>query len=617
MCGINGIWLHQTNDSNLNSAISAMNTCLKHRGPDGDGVFTNDHTALGHKRLAIIDTSSEGNQPLHSFDKRYTIVYNGELYNYQSLKANIEYPFQTKTDTEVILAYYSKYGKNCLSYLDGMFAFAIYDHAENQLFIARDRMGIKPLYYFSSNQYFIFSSEIRALLSSNKIPKKLNPASLSSYLRNQTVYAPHTILQDVFMLLPGHYIEIKKGEVRTVQYYNLRENYLKEASSLKRDENEIKNTIRDLFFNSIKKRLVSDVPFGAFLSGGIDSSAVVAVMSKFSNSPVNTFSVVFEDEAFNEAPYSQLISKLYKTNHTEIKLSPNALLDVLPAALKAMDHPTVDGINTYLVSKVTREKGIKMALSGIGGDELFAGYELFKRIYAWNNHLPKLQKTPSFIKSIVAKGIGLKNNIQTEKLADLLYQKSPNLYSLHETLRSLYSQKQIAGILKQKNAFSPHSTNAIYPDYILSEISLIETETYLQNVLLRDTDQMSMAVALEVREPFLDYLLIEYVLGIPDSIKYPSSPKKLFVDAMGDLIPSEIVHRPKMGFTFPWKTWLKEDLKAMVEGRLLSLSKRSYFQKNAILALWQRFLKNDPSITWSRIWALVALECWLQENGVE
>lgn len=630
MCGINGIF-GITDPLIAKQKISAMNTCMKHRGPDDEGVAVSGKMALGHRRLSIIDLSAAGHQPMESSDGRYLIIYNGELYNFKELKFELQrvvsgsndkaYIFKTNTDTEVIIAAYARWGAACLKRFNGMFAFSIWDREKEELFIARDRLGIKPLYYLFANGVFAFSSEVRSLLESGLIPKKLDENALQDYLRYQTVHAPDTIIKGVKMLMPGHYIEIKNALPSIKCYWSLKAN-INDASKGKSYET-VCGEINDLLTKAVERRLIADVPFGAFLSGGIDSSAIVALMSKVSSEKVKTFSVTFDESEFSEAKYAQLIAKKFNTDHHEIKLRPDDFLKELPNALKAMDHPSGDGPNTYIVSKATRAAGITMALSGLGGDELFAGYDVFKRSRelnkkAWLNMIPHFVRNAGG--GVLQK---IKPGIASEKIAALAAQKKIDFNSFYTLSRQVLLDDQLKNILRSQ-MLNTNSVSRIISDvnikdasHGLSNVSVAEISTYMQNVLLRDTDQMSMSQALEVRVPFIDYTLVEYVLGIEDKYKGTDSPKKLLVDAMGSLLPSEIVHRPKMGFTFPWKSWMRNELKSFCEQRMISLSKRELFNEEGIMDLWKKFLSDDPRITWSRIWYLVVLENWLLENGIQ
>ncbi len=630
MCGINGIL--GIKDVNVaRQKVDAMNNSLRHRGPDDEGTFVIDNIALGHRRLSIIDLSAAGHQPMKSYDGRYQVVYNGELYNYKELKFELTrvisgskdkaYLFQTNTDTEVIIAAYSRWGTDCVSHFNGMFAFAIWDKETKELFIARDRLGIKPLYYSYSNNVLVFSSEIRSLLSSQLIPKKLDENSLSDYLRYQTVHAPNTIVKGVKMLMPGHYIKANADKVTIHNYWSLTGNISNASAGKSYDE--VCKEVNNLLTKSVERRLIADVPFGAFLSGGIDSSAIVGLMSKVSSEKIKTFSVVFDESEFSEAKYAQLIAKKFNTDHHEIKLSPADFLEQLPNALKAMDHPSGDGPNTYVVSKVTKEAGITMALSGLGGDELFAGYDVFKRTLELNNK-KWLNALPLFMRG--AGGSILKTakpGIASDKVAEFIKQAKLNFNTYYPLSRQVLMDEQILKLVNTPQLAANRVAEIINELQIsdskfqISQVTIAEISTYMQNVLLRDSDQFSMAHALEVRVPFIDYILVEYVLGIPDKYKSVASPKKLLVDALGDMLPPEIVNRPKMGFTFPWKLWVKNELKSFCEQKMISLSRRKFFNEKGVMNLWNDFLADNPRISWSRIWYLVVLENWLQENGIE
>lgn len=628
MCGINGIF-GLSDKTKAEQAVAKMNSALAHRGPNDEGIFyspllwrgVRGEVCLGHRRLSIIDLSSAGHQPMRSNNGRFQVIHNGEIYNFNELKALLsDYSFQSKTDTEIILAAYEKWGEKCVEYFEGMFAFAIWDNQKNELFIARDRLGIKPVYYYKNENYFVFSSEIRALLASGIVPKKVDENSLIDYLRYQTVHAPNTILQEVKMLLPGHFISVSENNFSIKKYWSLEEkiNY----SSEKKTYREICADVKNLLRNAVKKRLIADVPFGAFLSGGIDSSAIVGLMRETAASKLKTFSVVFDESEFSEAKYSRLIAKKFNTEHCEIKLSASDFLHELPNALRSLDHPSGDGPNSYIVSKATKDAGITMALSGLGGDELFGGYDIFKRgkklqNLFWLNFIPKI------LRENVAEIIRNSSpGIASGKIAEILKSPKIDFHSTYHLSRQVLSDEQILKIVNQKSLpknFVSDFTSGIghrTSDYLFSQISIAEISTYMQNVLLRDTDQMSMAHALEVRVPFLDHHLIEYVLGIPDKFKNPVSPKKLLVDSLGNLLPAEIVNRPKMGFTFPWQHWLKNELKTFCEEKIKNISQREFFNENEVVHLWNEFLNGNPKVTWSRIWILAVLENWLEENNL-
>jgi asparagine synthase (glutamine-hydrolysing) len=630
MCGINGVFGAESKQQ-AEKLVAVMNASLVHRGPDDGGSFVDDFVGLGHRRLAIIDLSSAGHQPLLSSDGRYCIVYNGELYNFRQLRFELQrivqgsghqaYAFATNSDTEVILAAYMRWGSDCIKYFNGMFAFAIWDKEKKELFIARDRLGIKPLYYYTRKELFLFASEIRALLSTNLIPRKVDKAALCDYLRYQTVHAPRTIIQGIGMLMPGHTVQISAGKIEVSQYWNMQDYINKKPQQ--RSYKEICSDVNELLLRSVERRLVSDVPFGAFLSGGIDSSIIVGMMSKVAGTRVKTFSVSFDESEFSEARYSQLIADKFGTEHHPIHLKASDFLEQLPEALHAMDHPSGDGPNTYVVSKATRNAGITMALSGLGGDELFAGYDIFKRSLLLNKY-NGVSKLPYFVRTTAGYFLQkVKPGTASDKISEILRQEQWSLASTYPVSRQVMTDAEISRIMPGIAAV-PNAVQefvglfpSIPPAKLISAVSVAESGSYMVNTLLRDTDQMSMAVALEVRVPFLDHTLVEYVLGLSDNSKFPVTPKKLLVDSVGDLLPPELINRPKMGFTLPWKHWLKNELRLFCTEKLESLGCRNMFSKEELLRLWKAFLSDDPRVSWSRIWYLVVLESWLKENEVD
>jgi len=624
VCGICGILGEKAGNAD---ALSRMLQAIAHRGPDDEGTFSENNIALGHRRLSIIDLSKNGHQPMLSADNRIAIIYNGELYNYKSLKLELQrvqagetnaraYAFNTQSDTEVILAAYLRWGTDCLKYLNGMFAFAIWDKEKKELFIARDRLGIKPLYYWHDGKTFAFASEIRALLKSGLVPKKINNGALYDYVTNQTVHNPHTIIENVRMLMPGHYTLIKDGDIsgaKQIKYWSLFD--IKKQSEEK-PYAEICKDVQDILTDSVEMRLVSDVPFGAFLSGGIDSSLIVAMMSKYMKQPVKTFTVGFEEATFDEGPYARQIAKQYNTEHHDIRLSLKLFLDKLPEALSGLDHPSGDGMNSYVVSEATKKEGIKMVLSGLGGDELFAGYPLFKRLY----DLEKMNWVSGFPKPIVSLPAHIyklyNNSSSAEKLVELMNLPNWKTETTYPVMRRAISVSEAAKLLDTKEGYTREYKADASLD-ILSKLSVYELSNYIPDILLRDTDQMSMAHALEVRVPFLDYRLVQYVIGLNDATKFPTTPKKLLIDSTKGLLPDNIINRPKMGFTFPWAGWMRSELKTFCEGNMIGLSKRPQFNKDNVQYLWKSFLSNNKKTPWSKIWHLVVLEHWLKENEID
>ena len=616
MCGIAGI-VGIKDRGTAQKKIFTMCESLKHRGPDATGIFVDDVIALGHLRLSIIDLSEAANQPFFDNTGRYSITFNGEIYNYLDVKKTLpEYPFRTDSDTEVILAAFQKYGADCLSMLNGMFAFAIWDKELRELFIARDRLGVKPLYYtHTADGIFAFSSEIRALLNSQLIPRNLNKHGIYDYLIYQSVYSPETIIDNVFQLPAGEFGIYSDGKLSRSSYWQIENSPLENIAD---DEKTIRHNIRELLLKSIEQRMISDVRLGAFLSGGIDSSAVVALMSEVSDRPVDTFSVNFGEKKYDESAYSNLIAKKYKTNHTSVFLTAEDFLRELPNALRAADSPSGDGINTYVVSKATKESGITVALSGLGGDELFAGYPNFLNWYKTKKSF--LPKIPAAIRKPIGMAFGSSRNSKYQRIARLITADNINLSSIYPLFRQVISQ-QTAGDL-YKNGHFEIKIHQILKDReknieefpLLSQFSIAELLGYTQNVLLKDTDQFSMASALEVREPFFDYKLVEYVLRIPDRIKYPRYPKSLLVESIYPMLPDEIVHRKKMGFVLPFERWMRNELKDFCQKRIENLAEREIFDSAQLLKNWRDFQNGSNGVLWSHLWHLVVLTEWLENN---
>lgn len=621
MCGINGIVAH--GQSPERSRVERMNERLAHRGPDGAGVVAFEDAVLGHRRLAIIDLSDAGIQPMRSACGRYHIVFNGEIYNFGALRSQLsDYPFQTGTDTEVLLAAFARWGSDCLPRLHGMFAFALWDEQERALFLARDRLGIKPLYYHASDGGLAFSSELRALIAGGTFEPQLDRAALVDYLRYQTVHAPATILAGVRMLMPGCVLRFDGGLPSIKTYWSPADRF--DPTVAESPIARIHGEVRRRLCASVEERLIADVPLGAFLSGGIDSSAIVAIMAAELGQRPQTFCVTFGDDALSEAPYARLVAERYGTEHHEIQLSPERFLELVPEAMAAMDHPSGDGPNTYVVAGATKRAGITVALSGLGGDELFAGYSIFRRAAALPM-LGPLSAVPLGLRSQLGRALcRLSKGRAADKVAALLSLPSTELAQAYPLARRLLFDDGVAALLSNP-ALPPDRVAEQMPALIgrmsagarfprLSRVSLCELTTYMQNVLLRDTDQMTMAHALEVRVPFLDHRLVEYALNVGDLAKFPRTPKRLLVGALSDLLPREIVDRPKMGFTLPWERWLRGPLRPFVRERVNRLAELPEFDGAHTRAYLQRFEGGDPRVLWSSIWALATLGDWLERH---
>lgn len=621
MCGISGI-LGLSNEAQRNSVIRKMNDSMAHRGPDADGFFVDSHVALGHRRLSIIDLSSAANQPFVDNSKRYVIVFNGEIYNFHEIKPLLkDYAFKTSGDTEVIIAAYAKWGPACLQHLKGMFAMVIWDRKEKELFVSRDRFGVKPLYYYDNNGTFLFASEIRAILASELVERRLNKEGLHDYLMFQSVITPATLIKDIQQLPAGHYMIRREGKSEIKKYWGLTDGG---TAINEQSYDQIKAKVRELLYKSVERRLVSDVPLGTFLSGGIDSSIIAGIMAETNPNQTNAFTIAFDEANYDESEYAELIAKKFNLNHTKVTLRPNDFLQELPIALDAMDSPSGDGLNTYVVSKAIRKSGIVVAMSGVGGDELFAGYPIFKQ------HL-QLQKYRSLfrlglpIRSVVGSLLP-GHNSKLSRLKQLLQLQRIEISDLYPLFRQILSPSDIKKLTRigADEKFSGYlqytldkNRDALRKYGLISQVSIADYLGYTQHILLKDMDQMSMASSLEVREPFFDTELVEYVLKVPDQYKLGKNPKNLLVDASHPVLPEVIINRRKQGFVLPYEHWIRNELSTFCKTKINSLANRPIFNKKAVLEYWQQYLNNKNGIRWTDIWILIVLENWLQNNNIE
>jgi asparagine synthase (glutamine-hydrolysing) len=599
--------------------ISAMKGAITHRGPDDHGTFIDEvgRVALGHRRLSIIDLSSAGHQPMSYMDERFWIVYNGEVYNYKDIRAELEakgYAFISNTDTEVLLAAYAEWGQDFLKKLRGMFAFAIYDRKTAQVFLARDRFGIKPLYYFHQNGIFLFASELKALLASGRVPSNADPQAIWDYLSIGSIPQPRTILCDVQALLPGHAMIVSlKGEVSIHQYWDIWENAQILSSPI--DLKEASAELRQKLEEATRLQMIADVPVGAFLSGGTDSTAVVGLMSQYVSHPIKTYSVGFESQyaKLNELKWAKIASERFGTDHTEVIVTENDIAQSYDSLVQGIDQPSLDGTNTYFVSKAAHT-GVTVSLSGQGGDELFAGYPHFSdlmRASDWDRRFPAWFR--SLCKPIIKATPG-------RFLPDKHWLASTPL-ERYALLRNLADELTKSKITRKefRAGFKAHPlTEAIQPFLKPSQDSValtsyVEIKNYLANTLLRDGDAVSMAHSLEVRPVLLDHVLVEYVFALPSRLKLNhEGGKRVLIDALRDLIPEPILTRPKMGFEMPLFDWLSGPLKARALDTLSSSPARKIFTerfREEAQGNIQEPLKNDR-----RLWGYVMLIEWLNAN---
>lgn len=629
MCGIAGV----AGGSNVvrEPVLKKMAQSLAHRGPDDEGIEIlpvnkdkNSYLGLVHRRLSIIDLSNTAHQPMKDEDTGNYIVYGGEIYNYREIRKLLEEKgniFKSNSDTEVILKAYAVYGEKCLEKFRGMFAFAIWDERKKSLFLAVDRFGIKPLYFCpKDDELFLFSSEVRTILNSGLIKKEIEPLAVDSFLAYGAVQSPLTIIKGVYALLPGHYLihNIQNDETKISRYWGLNKSLVSEGEKQVSD-------VKEVLKESIKAHLISDVPVGLFLSGGVDSSAIAILASEVcKGNGLQSFSITFPEKEYSEEGYSKLIGNKFCSNHNEIQISEADLYSLLPQAIEAMDQPTVDGINTYVISGAVRERGIKTVLSGQGGDEVFGGYNTFRRIPLFR----KLNRVPHSMRIKIAEMIRKisKESIFNSKFTQVM-QSDGDVFSLYLILRQLFNpetRKKLTQNFEEEKLSDGLPTETkewlfgeIQGLGLFSTISTLEMRSYLANTLLRDGDVMGMAHGLEVRVPFIDHELVKCVFNIPVHEKVNNRiPKQLLVETVRNELPQEIYLRPKMGFTFPWEIWLRNKLRVQVEELLdnFPINNKIGLNIKACRNVWDRFLQRKPDVTWSRVWAIYVLLSWCRKN---
>ena len=615
MCSISGLLRITKLGAGLTEeAVARMNAAQLHRGPDDQGswsrAFGAGEISLGNTRLAIIDTSSAGHQPMLDPETGNCITYNGETYNFKDLSALIRVNARSKTDTEVVLGCYNKPGSACFDRLRGMFALAIWDESKRELVLARDRFGIKPLYYYVTDHLLIFASELRALLATGLIPRKLSRSGLDSYLATGSVTAPLTIVEGVRQLPPGHSLQVKATDSGSLKCTLTRFVTDEHRSSPPETRDEAVAQVRAELEESIRAHLVSDVPLGVFLSGGMDSSALVALMSQVSAQPPQTFSVVFDEANLSEEQYSRSVAQRFNTDHCEIRLSEDQLLEMLPEAIAALDQPSMDGVNTFVVSRAVKHAGVTVALSGLGGDELFAGYPSFRR--ALKLASMRVGSRRALRAAAAVGGSFARGSVRREKFMRLVGSGgSPE--EVYRICRQLFPMS----FGPQMNTDEHRSATDV-----VNAISRLELEGYMANTLLRDTDAMSMAHSLEVRVPFVDVKVVNFVLSLPGEWKLKPGqtrvPKPLLADAIADLLPRDFLARRKMGFTLPFEKWMQGRLRPEIAS---VLEDAKQFAESGLVAgeardLWRRFLRAPRAVGWSRPWSLFVLARWCRLNRV-
>lgn len=618
MCGIAG-FISQTSENNEARAelLDRMCRVITHRGPDEQGTAIVGRAALGMRRLSIIDLAT-GQQPIYNSDRTKLIVFNGEIYNYRELKADLEsrgYKFRTNSDTETIIHAFDAFGSGCVQKLRGMFAFAIWDSKEQSLFMARDRVGKKPLFYSASNGEFVFGSEMKVLLEHGGVTREIDAGALDSYLTFGYVPEELCIFKGVSKLEPGHFLIYKDGSVRTEKYWDF--DY--SSDTLADSEDTIAGDLLTHLREAVEVRLISEVPLGAFLSGGVDSSAVVGLMSQILDQPVKTFSIGFNEDSFDELKYARMAAGHFKTDHHEFILTPD-FVDIVDDLVWHFDEPFADSsaLPTYMVSKLAREH-VTVVLSGDGGDELFAGYTRYvtDRQRSGLERLPRAvrQKLIRPLSEALPHGARGKNylfNISLDAAGRYIDSISHFNGPKKRKLYSAEKKTKMNGSFARGERLFREITSRLDSDDAVENLLYLDSKTYLPSDILTKVDRMTMASSLEARSPLLDHKLIEYVTRIPSRMKLKGTETKyIFKRALRDLVPNEILHREKQGFGVPINEWINQQLKERIVSDLSDRRslERGYFDPKYVSLLLDEHARGRRDNSYP-LWTLWMLELW-------
>jgi asparagine synthase (glutamine-hydrolysing) len=635
ICGVIGIESKETSEA----VVRRMMAAIVHRGPDEEGILVAPPVAVGSRRLSIIDLAG-GSQPVWNETGTLAVIFNGEIYNFRELCKELEargHQFRTRSDTEVIVHAYETWGENCVLHLQGMFALAAIEMPQGRgsravgVFLARDRLGIKPLYYAAIDGVLLFASEVRALLASGRVPARLSAEAIPSYLLFGSVSEPATLVEGVASLPPGHSMTFA---VDSPTHTSEPKPYWEVERAMSRPAQDSRNSIaapasrvRSLLDDAVHSHLLADVPVGVFLSSGLDSTAITALASR-AQGGIHTFTVAFPDAKFSEAEMARRTANRFHTKHSEFSLSDQEMVSRLDEAIAAFDQPSMDGINTYFVSWAARQAGLKVALSGLGSDEIFGGYTSFRatsrvmRLAKMARYFPRQFR--AFTATPFAGSRSFLSSPDASRKALAAWLDPVSLPHAFYFTRALFTPQTVASRLHDEPASWKSSpwwrwfSNAARETHSMdgfTAVSWLELRSYLANTLLRDTDAMSMHHSLEVRVPFLDSPLVEYVLALPESEKTRRArPKSLLIDALGDLLPDEILAQTKRTFTFPWENWIRGALGERVSSGLADWSPalESLVDRNFAQEVWKDFLGGRT--TWSRPWSLYVLNEWVKRN---
>jgi asparagine synthase (glutamine-hydrolysing) len=645
MCGIAGFLTSERMDSNaISAALGPMIDCLAHRGPDQKGTWSSPEfgVGLGFRRLAIVDLSAEGHQPMASASDRYTMIFNGEVYNFGDLRKTLEtrgHRISGHSDTAVILASFEEWGVvESLPKFNGMFALAVWDAQEKLLTLARDRLGIKPLFVFHRPGFTSFGSELKALTRAPSFERQLDPSSLESYLRYLYVPAPQTIYKNTIKLLPGCYVQLRSADQdvgEPIPYWSLNDAYHRSQATQITSDQESVELLEELLLDSVRMRMISDVPLGALLSGGIDSSTVVALMQEVSDRPVKTYTIGFGEAEFDESSDARVIAQHLGTDHTELKVNGNDALEVIPQIPTMFDEPLADPsqIPTYLVSKLAR-RDVTVVLSGDGGDELFAGYNRYR---FGVDTINRVRAIPAIPRRLIGSGLGMVSaatlaravriaasvvpGMSAPRLLDEKIRKVRHLLPLDsraEMYRSLMSIWQRPSELVNNMGVVPDRAHGIlmghHPVSLSDRMMLADQTTYLPDDLLAKVDRASMAVSLEARVPILDHRIVELAWRMPPTAKVKGGVTKWALrQVLHKRVPSSLMDRPKIGFTVPIEAWLRGPLRSWADDLLSpdKLGKCDLLRAAPILHEWNALKAGNGSGI--AIWTVLMFQAWREE----
>ncbi|MBD3218112.1 MAG: asparagine synthase (glutamine-hydrolyzing) [candidate division Zixibacteria bacterium] len=624
MCGFCGIYFKDKSRHADQRLVKAMADRLYHRGPDDSGEYVHNNLGLGFRRLSIVDLAG-GHQPMANGDDSIWIVYNGEIYNHLEIRKTLEgkgYNYRTKCDTESIIHAYEEYGEDCVHHLRGMFAFAIYDQNKDRLFIVRDRLGIKPLYYYDCKDYITFGSEIKSILAYDELPRELNREALAEQMALKYTLDDQTLFKGVKKLLPGHTLTLENGNIRTRQYWDI--DYQHQESG--KSEDWYVERFIELFDESVKMRLMADVPLGMFLSGGIDSSAIAARMSRMVDQPIKTFSVAFKERAFNELEYSRLSAQQCGADRHEITMTPDQFLSELPHMIYQEDEPIAhpSSVALYFVAKLARDH-VKVVLTGEGSDELLAGYERYYQTL-YNLKAGKIMGLPILgsvrkylFRPIIDflpdkfpyKNKAIRTSVYLNSDIDTIFLDNYSTFS-RQMQESLYGEGVLNGFNFDKMYHHYHGIfHNCNSDQLLNKMLYADIKTYLLELLMKQ-DQMSMAASIESRVPFLDHKLVEFTASLPISMKLKGfDTKRILRMAMKDKIPSAILSRSKKGFPVPIEKWFRHDYKDLVTDILFDerTRKRGIFNQRTVQHIVKKHQNGDKNYS-DQIWTMINFELW-------